>query len=130
MSLYKVDRVRLEAESTEEIIRILAEEREDYTPEAIRIFEEILEARGVKRGGKTVGPAASLPKRAPARSSHDTEELLIRNPGDAVHVLNNLLKGVLNGSLDPQVGQTASNMVMAILRAMEHEFMTDSQEES
>lgn len=128
--MYKVDRSLLEAESTENILRILAEEREDYTPEAIEIFQEILEARGVSRRSKPVGSPSSFSQSAPRHVSHDSEDLLIRNPSDAVLVLNNLLKEVLNGSLDPQVGQTAANMVMAILRAMEQEFMTESQEES
>jgi hypothetical protein len=128
--VYNVDRAKLEAESTENILRILAEERDDYTPEALEIFENIIKARGVS---KESGPEASpswLTQNAQRRLSHEADDLLIKNPSDAVVVLNNLLQEVLNGSLDAQVGQTAANMVMAILRAMEQEFMTESQEES
>ena len=55
MAEFKVDRALLEANSTEEIVRILQEERDDYTPEAIRIFEEILQ----ERQGKEISRGAS-----------------------------------------------------------------------
>lgn len=128
--MYNVDRAVLEAESTENIIRILAEERDDYTPEALEIFEDILKARGVSKESRSAARPTWLSQNAQRRLSHEADDLLIRNPSDAVEVLNNLLKEVINGSLDPQVGQTAANMVMAILRAMEQEFMTEPQEES
>ena len=130
MSSYKIDRSRLEAESTEEILRILKEERDDYTADAIQIFEDVLEARGIKRGEKILRAPSRTSGVNVTRASHDSEELLVRNPEDAVHMLNHLLKGVLDGTLDPQVGEIASHMVMGILRAMEQEFMTDSQEET
>ena len=47
MAEYKVDRALLESFSTEEIIKILNEEADDYTSDAIKIFKEILEIRGV-----------------------------------------------------------------------------------
>ena len=55
MAEFKVDRALLEANSTEEIVKILQEERDDYTPEAIRIFEEILQ----ERQGKEISRGAS-----------------------------------------------------------------------
>ncbi len=60
MADFKVDRTLLEANSTEEIIRILQQERDDYTPEAIRIFEDILrERRGIEEHHDTgQAPAA------------------------------------------------------------------------
>jgi len=47
-----------------------------------------------------------------------------------VRVLNDLLSGVLSGSIDPQVAQVAAGIVMGILRAKEQEFMTEPEEES
>jgi hypothetical protein len=49
---YNIDRSLLESKTTEEIMRILKKERDDYTPEAIELFEEILAQRGVG-GGET-----------------------------------------------------------------------------
>ncbi|MGB6064461.1 MAG: hypothetical protein WBG50_06610 [Desulfomonilaceae bacterium] len=126
----KVDRAVLEANSTEEIIRILQEERDDYTPEAIKIFEEILR----ERRGQDVYLGGS--ERDPGKSEHlspvyaASREPLIRRPVDAVRVLNDLLGAVLNGSMEPETAQVASGIVMGILRAMEQEFMTESEEGS
>ena len=50
MAEFKVDRALLEVNSTEEILKILQEERDDYTPEAIKVFEEILQERRGKKG--------------------------------------------------------------------------------
>jgi len=119
----------LEALPTEEIIRVLSEERDDYTREAIRILEEILETRGVLRGGGQ----ASAGRTALAESSDApgfSGDLIIGGPKDAVAVLNDLLKGVLEGTVEPQVGQVAANIVMAILRAVEQDYMTESREDS
>jgi len=129
MSEYKVDRERLEAHSTEEILRILREERDDYTPEAIRIFEEILRNRDLKSAGPARAGEPAL-SGGISRPSTTAGAMMIRNPGDAVHVLNDLLSGVLNGTLDPQTAAVAANIVMAILRALEQEFMTETEESS
>jgi hypothetical protein len=127
MGTYDVDRNLLASKSTEEILRILQEERDDYTPEAIRIFEKILEARGIERedpkGGS--GPAKSATWRVPG-----TAEVLISSPGDAIKVMNDLLSRVLNGTLEPEKAQVASNIVLGILRAIEQDLMTESEEDS
>jgi hypothetical protein len=130
MAEFKVDRALLEANSTEEIVRILQEERDDYTPEAIRIFEEILQERqgkGISRGTSQATTAKS-DSHVPVFQA--TGEVLIHKPGDAVRILNDLLSGVLNGSTDPQVAQVAAGIVMGILRAMEQEFMIEGEEGS
>jgi hypothetical protein len=122
MADYKVDRALLESFSTEEIIRILKEEADDYTFEATKIFQEILESRGItieKERPKTTGQESASFK---ASRPHG-DDAIIRKPGDAVRLLNSLLDGVLDGSMDPQVAQVAGNLVMGILRAMEQEFM-------
>jgi len=127
MATYEIDRKLLESKSTEDILRILKEEREDYTPEAIEILEQILESRNV----------GSSPSRAgvvqPAGVRVETYQKAIepvRTPGDAVRELNHLLAGVMNGTMDPQVAQVASNIVMGILRAMEMQFMQEPEESS
>jgi len=125
MDNYRIDRSRLEALPTGEILRVLKEEREDYTPEAIEMLEEILGERGVDRGYSE----AQVLRPDPAGSSTDqlsAEDILVKTPGDAVKVLDGLLKQVLDGTVDPQVAQVASNIVMAILRAMEQAYMTDA----
>jgi hypothetical protein len=130
MADFKVDRALLEANSTEEIIRILQEERDDYTPDAIRIFEDILRER---RGGEEnleAGQATVAKTDPPFPVFKPSGEVLIHKPGDAVRILNDLLGGVLNRSIDPQVAQVASGIVMGILRAMEQEFMIEGEEGS
>ncbi len=128
MTEYKVDRALLESFSTEEIIRILKEETDDYTPEALRIFEEILENRGIS--AETEKPRTAGQTNEPLRGTRPQgSSILVRKPGDAVRMLNSLLGGVLDGSMDPQVAQVAGNLVMGILRAMEQEFMQGSGEE-
>jgi hypothetical protein len=128
MSEYKVDRERLEAHSTEQILRILREERDDYTPEAIRIFEDIIRDRGLQNAEPARAAVGSPPGRTPVPITSGGEKTMIRNPTDAVHVLNDLLGGVLDGTVDPQAAAVAANIVMAILRALEQEFMTDTGE--
>lgn len=126
---YRIDRSRLEALSTGEIRRILKEEKEDYTPEAVGMLEAILEERGAGSGrltGETEQPGLS----DSAQERLSAADLLVRTPGDAVHVLDGLLKRVLDGTMEPQVAQVASNIVMGILRAMEQAYMTDSSEDS
>ncbi len=125
---YKIDRAMLEAKSTEEILQILRKERDDYTPEAIEAFEEILAQRGAQVR-ESVPPAARASSVRPAPSLHPSGDALIRNPSDAVTVLNNLLNGVLNGSIDPKVAEVSANLVMAILRAMEQDYMTEAEED-
>ena len=44
MATYEIDRKLLESKSTEEISKILRDERDDYTPEAIEILEQILKS--------------------------------------------------------------------------------------
>lgn len=129
MTDYGVDRARLEDLSTEEIQRILREERDDYTPEAIAVFQEILDSRGVDPSGSGLRLGSSGPIGATGSSPGLTPEM-IRSPTDAIRVLNELLSGVLNGSVDPQVCQAATNVVMGILHAIEQEFMTGSREDS
>jgi len=129
MTAYRVDRSRLEALSTSEIVRILKEEKEDYTPEALAILSQILGERGVgpslsDADAARVGFAGTVAEQLSAAN------VLVKSPGDAVRVLDGLLKQVLDGTVDPQVAQVASNIVMAILRAMEQAYMTDTGEDS
>ncbi|AFM24370.1 hypothetical protein [Desulfomonile tiedjei] len=145
---YKIDRSLLEAKSTEEILRILRTERDDYAPEAITIFEEILSQRGVSvKSGVQHARSAKTDSSAPAHTwgydrirnsmmdqarppaEKGAENVLVNNPSDAVRLLNQLLDGVLNGTVDPKVAEVSTQLVMAILRAMEQEFMTESEEE-
>lgn len=130
MAEFKVDKALLETNSTKEIVRILQEERDDYTPEAIRIFEEILQERQGKEISHDVSQATTTKSDVPFPVFQSTGEVLIHKPGDAVRILNDLLSGVLNGSTDPQVAQVAAGIVMGILRAMEQEFMIEGEEGS
>lgn len=130
MTLYTVDRFRLEQKSTEEILRILKEEKDDYTPEALRIFEDILEARGVERSGSGRPAGAGKQTTSTASSAGDPSAASIASPADAVRVLNDLLDRVLKGTLDPGAAQTAGSLVMMILQALEHDFMTEPEETS
>jgi hypothetical protein len=125
---YNIDRAMLESKSTEEILQILRKERDDYTPEAIEAFEEILAQRGAQVS-QSVNPTPGTSSIRPAPSLHPSGDVLIRNPSDAVTVLNNLLSGVLNGSIDPKVAEVSTNLVMAILRSMEQEYMTGAEED-
>lgn len=129
MADYKVDRDLLNSYSTEEILRILKEERDDYTPEALKVFSHILESRGVHSQAPTDRPS-QVGSTVPHRSVHVQENMVVDNASDAVRVLNTLLSGVMDGTIDPQVGQVAANIVMGILRAKEQEFMTEPEEES
>jgi len=127
MPEYLIDRARLEALPTEEIQRILIEERNDYTPEAISIFQDILAARGIEsRHGEAVGQKES--SRTDILSSQEPSDLLIRTPHDGVVLLNQLLKGLLDGTVEPQVVEVGVQVVNSILRAMEQEFLTGSEE--
>jgi hypothetical protein len=130
MSLYTVDRFKLESKSTEEILRILKEERDDYTEDALRIFEEILEARGVDRRGSARISGAGKGQTVPSYGSGDSPAASINSPAEAVIVLNDLLDRVLKGTLDPATAQVAANMVMMILQALEQDFLRGEPEET
>jgi hypothetical protein len=130
MADFKVDRALLDANSTEEIIRILQQERDDYTPEAIKIFEDILQERRGSEESHQASQATVAKTGSPLQIFEPSGQVLIHKPGDGVRILNDLLSGVLNGSLDPQVAQVASGIVMGILRAMEQEFMIEGEEGS
>jgi hypothetical protein len=127
MASYEIDRKLLESKSTDEIKRILRKEREDYTPEALEILEEILQSRSAESSPPEVGGARQGGIRVEAYQAAGDR---IQRPGDAVRELNHLLTGVLNGTMDPQVAQVASNIVMGILRAMEMQFMQEPGEEA
>ncbi len=127
MGTYQIDRNLLASKSTEEILRILKEEREDYTPEAIRVFENILEARGVQR---TEPKGGSDQVKSDTWRAPGNQEVLISSPADAIKVLNDLLSRVLNGTLEPEKAQVATNIVLGILRAIEQDLITESEEDS
>jgi hypothetical protein len=129
MADYRVDRSLLESYSTEEIQRILREEYDDYTPEAIHVFRAILEERGAQDGpSAAASPAPQQRSEAPAMTIRG--DMTVNSAQDAVRVLNGLLEGVLNGSVDPQVAHVATGIVMGILRAREQEFMTEPEEDA
>ena len=69
MTDYGLDRSKLEDLSTEEIQKILKRERDDYTPEAIAIFEEILASRGVAGSCSSQGLGFSGVREAPGKSA-------------------------------------------------------------
>jgi predicted house-cleaning noncanonical NTP pyrophosphatase (MazG superfamily) len=125
VSDYTVDRSILEEKSTEEIAEILKNERDDYTPEAIEIFEEILANRG--HGAKTASRTVRQYGEG-ATTMPQINDYQVNTPGEAIGVLNHLLQGVMDDSIDLQKAQVASNLVMALLQALEREFMTDSGE--
>ncbi len=132
MTEYKVDRSLLEKNSTVEILRILKEEREDYTPEALAVFEEILEQRGVAPEHmnsslqQEVGPPTNPSlKTASNRPPVNYSGVYIKSPGDAVRVLNDVLNMTLNNKIDSQTATASANIIMTMLRAMEQEFMVE-----
>jgi hypothetical protein len=116
MGNYRVDRERLKAYPTEEIFRILKNDRDDYTDEAIRMFEEILAERGV--ASDPVGTRAEI---APQTSSASFGIGPVKGPADAVRILNKLLDDVISGKIDPASAQAATNIIMALLQALEQE---------
>jgi hypothetical protein len=127
MATYEIDRKLLESKSTEEISKILRNERDDYTPEAIEILEQILKSRSMESSSSR---ASDIQPAGVRVAVHQNPRDPVRTPGDAVRELNHLLAGVMNGTMDPQVAQVASNIVMGILRAMEMEFMHEPEEGS
>jgi hypothetical protein len=130
MNEFKVDSGLLAKNSTEEILRILREEHDDYTPEAIKTFHQILESRGVNPHGQSREGMRRSSATSPSVPHHAglSEARLIHSPGDAVRVLDEVLRGVLEGKTDPDVGRAAAYIVGTILQAMEREFMTDTEE--
>ncbi len=124
---YAIDRARLEALSTEEIERILRKERDDYTPEAIRIFQEILDSRAVASRHGESGSQNTRPETDILLNGR-ASDLLIKNPSDGVVVLNKFLKGLLDGTMEPRVVEIGVQVVNSILRAMEQDFLTGSEE--
>jgi hypothetical protein len=127
MNKYHVDRSLLEAYSTEEILNILSYEKEDYTPQAIAVLEDILRVRGAKPTEELEESAASCSSCA-ACAHPEQDDLLIATPTDAVHVLNDLLKAVLDGTIEPDVAQAAAALVTGILRAIEQEDLSELEE--
>ena len=128
MADYRVDKSLLESKSTEEILVILREERDDYTPEALEILEEILRNRGLALDVST-GETSTSEVSSSRMSQSRPGKVQILTPGQAVPVLNDLLNGVLDGTIEPQTAAVASNIVATILNALEREFMTDAGEE-
>jgi len=129
MAGYSVDRARLEGLPTAEIQRILREEQDDYTPEALDIFRDILESRGDGLRSQSAKEAVSMQTIPRHNLSGHGADHLIQSPGDAVVMLNDILRKLLDGELDPHVAQSASQVVMSILRAMEQDYLTELQEE-
>ncbi len=129
MSEYGIDRARLDELSTEEIVRILREEKDDYTRDAISVFQEILSERGYADDGSSLD-RSSPGSHGTGRATRIMAGETVRSPTDAIRVLNSVLTGVLDGSLEPQTAQAATNVVLGILHALEQEFMTGSREES
>lgn len=122
MADYSVNRAVLEEKSTEEILEILKHERDDYTPEAIEIFEDILAKRGHTKGASARRAGTMTQGET---QMEDLDSFQVNNPQDAIVVLNYLLQGVMDGSIDLQKAQVASNLVLALLGALEREFMSD-----
>lgn len=124
MSSFEIDREMLESYSTSEIKRILREDYDDYTPEAIEIFKDILEARGddsVKHG---VAPSPQVS--ASGRVDQFRHSLPVNNPADAIDFLNDLLSGVLNGTIDTAKAQVSVEIVSVLLKAHEASLMMES----
>jgi hypothetical protein len=119
-----VDRELLEQNSTMDILRILKSEREDYTPEAIEIFEDILRQRGVAL--EHVNSHISTPGPPPPGPMSTYRSTAVKNPADALRVLNNVLDMMFTKKIDHQAATAAANVVMTMLRAMEQEYMQDS----
>lgn len=127
MSDYRVDRSLLDGKSTDEIMRILRDERDDYTDEAIEILEEILRSRGI--ADSEVILIESAAESRTALKNKVTGNIDIKSPKDAVKVLNQILNRLLDGSMEPEVGQACVNTILAILKSLEQEFMSESGEE-
>lgn len=127
MPNFEIDREMLESFSSSEIKRILREDYEDYTPEAIEIFKDILEARG---DDDQAVFSASTPTGISGEASqkYAAGSLPINSPRDAINFLNGLLSGVMNDRIDLVKAGVSVNIVMAILKAHESALLTESDE--
>ncbi len=125
MNEYKVDKSMLEQNSTEEIQHILKHYRDDYTPEAIALFQQIVRERGVGVEERPSAVALNPSKHVSAvDSSGGTPE--VTNAADAIRLLNSLLHDTLMGSVEPATATAAAQIVMAILRAREMELLQEN----
>ncbi len=115
MADFKVDRSLLEANSTEEIIRILQQERDDYTPEAIEILKRSFRKDAAER------KISALPRQSAAETDSAFQGFKPRASIDpqAWRCSENSERPAqwrLKWELNPQVAQVASEIVMGILR--------------
>ena len=78
------------------------------TQEAIVILEDILKSRGIAVDSHHEAPDGAY-----------SESVLIRSASDAVPLMNDVLNGVLQGTIDPDVGEAAAHIVMCILQALD-----------
>jgi hypothetical protein len=109
---YRVDRTLLEQKPTDEILRILDEESDDYTREAIEIMEDILKSRGISVD--SIEDDSDVPF---------SGQIAIHSAADAIPVMNEVLNGVLQGTMDPEVGKAAAQIVTCILQAFDQRMM-------
>lgn len=128
MSTVEIDREMLETFSTSEIKRILREEYDDYTEEALEIFRDILEARG-DEGRTRVSEAIPAGIKDQSLKNHFTSTLPINNPVEAVEFLNDLLSGVMNDRIDHAKADVGVKIVLALLKAHEAALMMHSDED-
>lgn len=128
MATVEIDREMLETFSSSEIKRILREEYDDYTEEALEIFRDILEARGDDYRTRSSDSAPAAIKGEPQRN-HFTGSLPINNPQDAVEFLNDLLSGVMNDRIDHAKADVGVKIVLALLKAHEAALMMHSDED-
>ena len=83
-------------------------------------MKTLLERRGVDKSqvlGR--GQTKSGLNSAPAAGS----DAMVTASADAIRVLNEILPGPFSGDIKPEVANAASNTVLAILAALEHEFI-------
>ena len=128
MSTVEIDREMLETFSTSEIKRILREEYDDYTEEALEIFRDILEARG-DEGPTRSSEAITAGMTGQPQKSHFSGNLPINNPVDAVEFLNDLLSGVMNDRIDHAKADVSVKIVLAVLKAHEAALMMHGDED-
>ena len=128
MSTVEIDREMLETFSSSEIKRILREEYDDYTEEALEIFRDILEARGDDYRTRSSDSAPAAIKGEPQRN-HFAGSLPINNPEGAVEFLNDLLSGVMNNEIDFAKADVSVKIALALLKAQEAALMTQGDED-
>ncbi len=129
MSGVEIDREMLESFSSSEIKRILREDYDDYTPEALEIFRDILEARGDDGQAPSFVSSAATTASGQAQKNYVSQNLPIYNPKDAVNFLNDLLEGVMSDRIDNAKAGVSVTIVMAILKAHEAAMMMESDED-